>query len=74
MTCAKKASDAGQFARMLSDFTQNDLTGRDLRLVTKYVDVSENKVNPGRLIKELKLEQEWAQVSQIIEQQPRQSA
>lgn len=68
ITCAEQSQSPNEFARMLSNFAQTDLTGKDLRLIAKNVSVVDNKVNPENLIRELKLQPECNQVSTVISQ------
>ena len=50
ITCAEQSQSPNEFARMLSSFAQTDLSGKDLRLIAKNVEVAGNKVNPEHLI------------------------
>lgn len=68
MTCAEQSQSANEFARMLSNFVQTDLSGKDLRLLAKNVSVVDNKVNPENLIRQLKLQPECDQVSSVMSQ------
>ena len=68
VTCAEQSQSANEFAKMLSNFAQTDLSGKDLRLIARNVSVVGNKVNPDNLIRELKLQSECDDLSSVMSQ------